>query len=218
MKLTQTWVWLAAGVLAAGLNASYHDGGLQWAHRVADRVEEASSMVRALASGHADVLLTEARTFLAQNAVLQSSSPSNLPQEEASCRWATTLARVQTKIARSETRFARIRVMTDREREALDRAQAEQDRVDAQRDRMEALMQANRDRLEARMAKLQIAANLMPVAFNAPEPPACPRVRVTVPQVHVPRINIPRINVPRMPVINIAAPAILIDTRGADPI
>ncbi len=49
-QMTQAWGWLTAGVLAAGLNASYHDGGLQWAHQVADRVEHGSAAVLALAS------------------------------------------------------------------------------------------------------------------------------------------------------------------------
>jgi hypothetical protein len=58
---TQAWGWLAAGVLAAGLNASYHDGGLQWLHQAVDQVEHGSAAVLALAGGHADLFLAEAR-------------------------------------------------------------------------------------------------------------------------------------------------------------
>ena len=36
MKTTQGWGWLAAGVLALGLNGFYQDGGLARAHRVFD--------------------------------------------------------------------------------------------------------------------------------------------------------------------------------------
>ena len=50
MKMTQAWGWLVAAVLAAGLNASYHDGGLQWAHQIADRVEQRSTV--ATGAGH----------------------------------------------------------------------------------------------------------------------------------------------------------------------
>ncbi len=51
-KMTQAWGWLVAAVLAAGLNASYHNGGLQWAHEVAERLDHGSTAALALASGH----------------------------------------------------------------------------------------------------------------------------------------------------------------------
>jgi len=38
MKTTQGWGWLAAGVLALGLNGFYQDGGAAWAHRIMDHV------------------------------------------------------------------------------------------------------------------------------------------------------------------------------------
>jgi hypothetical protein len=193
MKLTQTWGWLAAGVLAAGLNASYHDGGLQWAHRVADRVEEATSMVRDLAAGRTDLFLTEARVFLAQNTA---------QTQTASCRWSTALARVQTRIARTQTEFARVETMTARQQEAMDRAEAQRDRIEAQRERWQAKLEADRARIEAKVAELRIPANLTPLAFDPPRPP-CPRVRV---------------NVPRVPMIRIPAPSIHIASPGADPI
>ena len=61
MKTTQAWGWLAAGVLAAGLNAAYHDGGLEWAHRIADRVQHGSAAVVALAGGRADQFVAAGR-------------------------------------------------------------------------------------------------------------------------------------------------------------
>lgn len=68
MKLTQqAWGWLAVGVLAAGLNAAYHDGDFAWAHRIADRAQHVSGAVVALASGHADRFLAEAETLSARN-------------------------------------------------------------------------------------------------------------------------------------------------------
>ncbi len=36
MKTTQGWGWLAAGVLALGLNGIYQDGGAAWAHRIVE--------------------------------------------------------------------------------------------------------------------------------------------------------------------------------------
>ena len=67
VKTTQAWGWLAAGVLAAGLNAAYHDGGLEWAHRIADRVQHGSAAVVALAGGRADQFVAEAALLSARN-------------------------------------------------------------------------------------------------------------------------------------------------------
>ena len=44
MKTTQAWAWLAAGVLALGLNGFYQDGGAAWAHRIVDgAIEQVAS-------------------------------------------------------------------------------------------------------------------------------------------------------------------------------
>jgi len=164
-QMTQAWAWLTAGVLAAGLNASYHDGGLQWAHQVADRVEHGSAAVLALASRRADQFLTEARLLTAHD-------------ETASCRWATTPARVQSKIDRSHARFD---VMSARQEAQL------------------AKLEANRARMEAQIAvqtaHLRIAtANFAPVAFKSiPAPVVCPRIRVRAPR--VPMIQPPVIHI-----------------------
>ena len=46
MASEKAWYWLAAGVLALGLNGAYQDGEFAWAHRIADHstnlVERAS--------------------------------------------------------------------------------------------------------------------------------------------------------------------------------
>jgi hypothetical protein len=116
MKTNQAWGWLAAGVLAAGLNASYYDGGLQWVHRIADRVGQNSAAVLAVASGRADQFLAEARMLTARN-------------QTASCPFSTAMARVQSKIARSEAGFE---VMSAREEAQLARFEASRARIEAQ--------------------------------------------------------------------------------------
>src|SRR5579863_7453501 len=103
-NMTQAWGWLAAGVLAAGLNASYHNGGLQWAHQAADRLEVNSEAVLALASGQAAQVLSEARFVTQRN-------------ETASCPLATSMARVQSRVIQS-------RIVQSK----LDRSQATFDR------------------------------------------------------------------------------------------
>jgi hypothetical protein len=120
MKTNQAWGWLAAGVLAAGLNASYYDGGLQWVHRVADRVGQNSAAVVAVASGRADHFLSEARMLTAR-------------RQSASCPLSTAMALVQSKIARSEAGFD---VMSAREEAQFARLEASRARIEAQTARL----------------------------------------------------------------------------------
>jgi len=162
MKTTQAWGWLVAAVLAAGLNASYHNGGLQWAHEVADRVEHGSTAVLALASGHADRFLSEARILAARN-------------ETASCRLSTALARVQTRIARSETSVERFEGLSAREEAQLDRLEANRDRMEAQ--------------IARQTAHIKIAtAAFAPINVHV-APVVCPRIRVNIPQ--LPGVKMP---------------------------
>jgi len=203
MKTTQAWGWLIAGVLAAGLNASYHNGGLEWAHQVANRVQYGSAAVLALASGRTDQFLTEARLLAVQNKsaldLIDQSEQDQSDQDQSlqvqaaqeqptSCRFATTMARVQSRIDRSQATFDLMQAMSDRQ----------QARWEANRARMEA-------RIAGQMAHLRITtADFAPVALRAMPSPVCPRVRVSVPR--MPRIEIP------------AVPEVHIDTGSAGPV
>jgi len=164
MKMTQAWGWLVAAVLAAGLNASYHNGGLEWAHQIANRVEQGSTAVLAQASGHAGQFLAEARLLTART-------------ETASCPLTTTLARVQTTIDSSETQVERFDVMTAREERQLARLEANRARMEAQ--------------IARQTAHIRIAtAAFAPIAVEAmPAPVVCPRIRVNVPR--MPMIKMP---------------------------
>jgi len=168
---TQAWGWLVAGVLAAGLNASYHDGGLEWAHQAADQVKHGSAAVLALATGRTDRLLTEARLAAVRN-----------KNENVSCPLSTAIARVQNRIERSQVRVAQLESMSD-----LDEAQV--DRWDAERDRIEAQVQAQ---VDARMSHIRIpAVSVNPVVFKSVmSTPACPRVHVSVPRVPMMRMPV----------------------------
>jgi hypothetical protein len=157
MKTNQAWGWLAAGVLAAGLNATYHDGGLQWAHRIADRICDNSASVVALASGSADRFLAEVRMPTARN-------------EAASCPLTAVMARVRSRIERPQGRFDRFEAMSARE-------EAQQARLEANRARMEARMAAHASHF--RFATTEFA----PGTFKAMAAPVvCPRVRVNIPK------------------------------------
>jgi len=173
MKTNQAWGWLAAGVLAAGLNASYHDGGLPWAHQIADRVEHNSAAVLALASGGAERFVSETRLLAARD-------------ETASCRLATTMARVETRIAQSR----------------IAESQAGFDAMTAREEAQAARFEANRARIEAqiaaRTAHIRIATDVFtPISVKAiPAPVVCPRVRVNIPR-------LPMVKMPVIPEIHI---------------
>jgi len=160
MKM-QAWGWLAAAVLAAGLNASYHDGGLHWAHRIAGRVGDSTAAVLALATGNAEGFLTEARRI-------------ELHSERPSCPFEAAVTEVQDDLeavtvpVRSE--FAQLEVLSARKRVRLAR------------------LEANRARMEAELAHLRIPAIAVnPVVIADPRVSVCPRVRVNIPR--IPRLK-----------------------------
>jgi len=115
---TRAWGWLATAVLAAGLNSSYQNGGLQWIHEAADRVQHNTNAALALATGRADQFLAEAQFASAQ------SSPS--------CPIGTVLAAVQKSISPVRTHEDRFEAMTAREERALARLEANRARFEAQ--------------------------------------------------------------------------------------
>lgn len=158
---TQAWGWLAAGVVALGLNGFYHDGGAQWLHQTVDRV----SAVLALATGRADEFLVQAQQVAARD-------------ETASCRIGTALARVQNGFAASQAGIVRFEAMSARQ-------EAQLARIEANRARMEAQIAAKQVRLQAAAAMIrQVKVEPIPacsrVRVNIPRPPM-----VRLPMIHV---------------------------------
>jgi hypothetical protein len=170
MKTTQAWVWLAAGVLALGLNGFYLDGGAAWAHRIVDgAVEQAAD--RSL--GLVDLARERVDRFV------ETANLVAVRDETASCPLAGAMARFRAGIARGQSGVAHFEAMSAREEAARARVQAKQARIEA--------------RVEARLARVR----MVPVAFNAIEiPVVCPRVRVNVPRVSVPRLPVVKIPAP----------------------
>jgi hypothetical protein len=60
MKTTPAWRWLAAGVLALGLNGWYHTGGAHWARIAIGQLAHHTETVLELAKSRAHRFLTEA--------------------------------------------------------------------------------------------------------------------------------------------------------------
>jgi hypothetical protein len=159
MKTTQGWGWLAAGVLALGLNGFYQDGGLAGAHQIVDaaiaRVADRSMALADLGSEQVERVMERANLVAARD-------------EVASCRLAAAVARFQGKIARTQSGMVHIEAMSARQEAALVR------------------MEAQRARIEARVARvrmLPVAFNTVEIPVVA-----CSRVRVNVPRVSVPRV------------------------------
>jgi len=160
---TQAWGWLAAGVLAAGLNATYHDGGLEWGHNVAARVEHNTAAVLALATGRADRFLTEARIVTAQS-------------QAGSCPLATVLAEAQTSFGSSANEWDGVRAMSDRREAELARLEASRARLEAQ--------------IAAQLARVHVdAVGFSSADFHPVKVSLCPRLRLNMPR--PPAVKIP---------------------------
>jgi hypothetical protein len=191
---TQAWAWLAAGVVALGLNRFYHDGGFAWAHGAADRIESRSSAVLALATGRAQQFLEQARV-------------ATLPDETDAALVETALARAQTGIARTENTFDRWQAVSDRQ-------EAKFVRLEATRTRLQAV--------QARLAcRRSAAVTVSPVVLKAIRIESCPRVRVNVPRIpriDVPTVSIPEISIPRVNIPKISVPAIHVELQSAGPV
>jgi len=183
MKTKQTWGWLAVGVLAAGLNAAYHDGGMEGARGAVDRVVYQASAVLALAGGQVNQWLSEAQLVATGNET--ASHRLVALAQGGQCQLATAMARVQGAVARSEAGYGRFEAMSAREEAQLARLEASQARMEA--------------RIAARTARWNAArARLRTAAFSC-MPPLCPRMRVNIPP-------IPKLRIPAPPVVPVELP------------
>jgi hypothetical protein len=115
---TQAWGWLAAAVVAAGLNASYHDGGLQWVHDAVDQVKHNTGAVMALATGRADQFVAEAQLVAAR-------------RDAAPCPFAAAVAEARS-ISPREFKIHRMEVISARQQAELARLQANRTRMEAE--------------------------------------------------------------------------------------
>lgn len=116
---TQAWGWLAAAVLAAGLNASYHDGGLQWVHEAVYQVKHNTTAVLALATGRADQFMAETRVVEAR-------------RQTPSCPWSAAVAEARTMHVPDQVDWQRIEAISAGQRAQLARLEARRARLEAQ--------------------------------------------------------------------------------------
>ncbi|HEY1679695.1 MAG TPA: hypothetical protein VGG04_18405 [Candidatus Sulfotelmatobacter sp.] len=206
MKL-QALGWLAAGVLAAGLNSSYHNGGLEWAHQIADQVSHETNTVFALATGNADRLYAETR--------LRQVRMARVGEENSSpCRFSLAMAKLQPAVPFSQVALAQFERVSDQEQAQADRLAARRARMQAQFERVEVpeidvpeiqvpevqvpAFRVSEIRVPAvRVPAIHIpAVHVQPVVVNVPNVLVCPRVRVSIPR-------IPEVKVPPIPSVHV---------------
>ena len=161
MKSREAWGWLAAGILALGLNGIYHDVGAGWTHRVVqaamNRLAERTAPVLALATGRAEWFMARSQAVVAQN-------------EVSSCPWASALAHIQSNAAEWQRGIARIEAISARPQVEFARRQAQLARGEA-----------NRARIQAQLARVQARRFIVDVKV----PDVYPRIHVNIPQVHL---------------------------------
>lgn len=199
---TQAWGWLTAAVLAAGLNSSYQNGGMPWAHEVVDRVQHNTSAVLALATGRADQFLAEARML-------------RVDRRKQECPFEAVMAEAQRSFDRSQSEFDQFQALSDREQAQLARLEAKRARIEAQ--------------VQSKLARIQFADNgfnLTTTSFANDNfsfaNDGADSVVVQVPRIRCPhlRVNaqrIPRVRV-RIPRIDVPAPVVEVSNSGTGPI
>ena len=127
MRTDKAWYWLAAGVLALGLNGAYQDGQLGWAHVLADRA--AAVVDRASLRGQHFVATAEILLGREPQAFGHSQGAIERIQSRIGCdrfaraqrhiamahvREQLAEARVQQKMAMVQMKMDRVRRITDR--------------------------------------------------------------------------------------------------------
>jgi len=210
---TQAWGWLAAGVMAAGLNATYHQGGLAWVHCVTGKISHSSSAVLALATGNAQRFVAEAQ-LIAHQQQAGSALPAMLVRVESQVenrvenQVETKLAdanlaearATEPKITRAQADFARLATVAARHEEQLAR-------VEANRALMEARVESQ---VEDRIARAHIPA----ASFDFSMAPTARLSRCSQIRIDVPHIDLPRVRSMRVPM----GPVVQVELPGAGPL
>ena len=113
MRSDKAWNWLAAGVLAMGLNGAYQDGQLGWAHVLADRTTVAVERIA-----------LRGQSFLAMAEVMLGRNTDTF--SDSFGRTETALERVQNRIVCDRVARAQRQVAMAHVREQLAQAKVQQ--------------------------------------------------------------------------------------------
>ena len=159
---TQAWYWLAAGVLALGLNGYYQDGGLQQVHGLT----ESALTTIAEARTHFSQAASPAKITFAEGPRCERSAPPSLvafspnipPQAQA------RLAHLQERLG--EMQAARVQVRLARLQQVISERELQRAQVDCQHGRISVVNDEG-----------QVQVKLPGVEVNVPQEPG-----VDVPQ------------------------------------
>lgn len=164
--MKQGWNWIAAGVIALGVNGVYHDAGAEWARQFVNR----SAMVLALASGQGERFVASAQRLSAR-------------EEVSACRLQTMVARVRTKIARTQTGLDRLQAMSERQAADAVRLESSRDQLRIEAAKLPFLPVSFSPDIAGSFGPKQIRISAI-----------CPRVRVNIPRTFV-TVPAPRVHV-----------------------
>ncbi|HST12061.1 MAG TPA: hypothetical protein VLL05_16920 [Terriglobales bacterium] len=169
MRSEKAWYWLAAGVLALGLNGAYQDGQLGWAHVVADRATAAVERVN-----------VRGQRFLAMAEIMLGSNNDTFSNSFSHAE--NVLERVQNKIVCDRVAHAQRQIAMAHVREQLTQARVQQKVAMAQ-------MKWNKMRMISidRANEFNNCAGFSKVVVNVPD---LPKIDLS---------NIPDIQVPDVP-------------------
>jgi hypothetical protein len=167
MASEKAWYWLAAGVLALGLNGAYQDGQFGWVHELAGRTTE----IVEVASMRGLAFVTAAEVMLGRN-------PEAIGEMEAS------LGRMQGKLACERIEMAKRRI---------DMARMQKDLATARVDRQLARVQMKMDKI--RVIAIEGANRTQRCSDLSRMVVRVPRVEISnLPDVQIPEI--PEIQLP----------------------
>jgi hypothetical protein len=192
MATRKAWYWLAAGVLALGINSEYQSGKLQFIHRYVNHsVQVADDYARCagryLAQAHLLLSLSHGEAAVSAGQRMEVSDADFLNHDQL------RLAVAQAQVAREELERQRPEIET-----ALRQTQCQRTRMAmAQRFAMD---EETGDAVVCpRSQHLRVA---VPPVRIPPVNVAVPRIHVVVPAVHV---EVPRMNV-SVPPVNVDVP------------
>jgi len=171
MRTEKAWYWLAAGVLALGLNGAYQDGQMGWAHVLVDR-----------AAASVDRVALRGQHFVAMAEVMLGREPRVFAHTQAA------IERVQERIACDRIAQAQRHMAMARVREQLAEANVQ---------RKMAMVQMKMDHVRAmtinRANRFRNCDGLSKVVVNMPDLSNMNIEMPNIPDIQVP--DIPEVNV-----------------------
>jgi hypothetical protein len=169
MANDRAWYWLAAGVLALGLNGAYQDGEFAWAHKIADR----SCSLLERVTERSDRVVAAAEIMLGHE-------PS-------------TLARAQERLARLQEKLSSTQM--DRTQRQLNSAQCKLSRARVKIVEMQGPEYASQVVVD--VPNFPVMSTINERQFgHAVRIPAVRIPEVRIPEINIPQVRVPQITIP----------------------